>query len=80
VPPISTQVLAKGGYYLTRPSLFTYNATREELLASSKALFSVVKAGKVKIRINHTYPLSAAAKAHEDVAARKTTGSVVLLP
>ncbi len=80
VPPFSSQVLAKGGYYLTRPSLFHYNSTREELLASAKALFSVVKSGKVKIRVNHTYPLAEAAKAHEDVASRKTTGSVVLLP
>jgi NADPH2:quinone reductase len=80
VPPVTTAVLAKNGAFLTRPSLGVYNATREDLLASSRALFSVVKSGKVKIRINHTYPLVEAAKAHEDVAARKTTGSVILLP
>ncbi len=56
VPPVPMQVLAKGSYYLTRPSLANYNVTREELLTSAKALFSVVKSGKVKIRINHTYP------------------------
>jgi NADPH2:quinone reductase len=80
VPPLNLAVLAKGGFYITRPSLFTYNATREELLASSRALFSVVKSGKVKIRINHRYALADAAQAHEDAAARKTTGSIILTP
>ncbi|HEY1722595.1 MAG TPA: quinone oxidoreductase [Magnetospirillaceae bacterium] len=78
VPPVPTTTLVKRGIFLTRPSLFTYNGTREELVASSRALFGAVKSGKVKIRINHTYPLADAAKAHEDVAARKTTGSVIL--
>ncbi len=80
VPPISPAILAKRCTYLTRPSLFVYCATPELLRASAKELFKVVKSGAVKIRINHTYPLAEAARAHDDVAARRTTGSVVLLP
>ncbi len=80
VPPISPGILAKGSTYLTRPTLFVYNAARENLLASSRALFAVIRSGAVKIRVNHTYPLKEAARAHEDVAARRTTGSVVLTP
>jgi len=80
VPPFNLGNLARGCYYVTRPTLFVYNAARDDLLASARALFSVVKSGAVKIRINHTYPLAEAARAHEDVAARKTTGSVVLMP
>ncbi len=80
VPPVNLGVLAKGSYYITRPTLFVYNAKRDDLLASARALFSVVKSGAVKIRVNHTYPLAEAAQAQKDVAARKTTGSVVLMP
>jgi len=67
----------KGCIYITRPSLMVYNATREDLLASARALFDVVIAGHVKIEINQTYPLSDAAQAHADLEARKTTGSTV---
>jgi NADPH:quinone reductase len=80
VPPFNLSNLVKGSYYVTRPTMGTYQAHRDDLLASARALFSVVKSGKVKIRINHTYPLAEAAQAHADVAARKTTGSVVLMP
>jgi NADPH2:quinone reductase len=80
VPPVNPAILAKACTYLTRPTLFVYNATRDDLLKSANALFKVVKSGAVKIRINHTYPLAETARAHEDVAARKTTGSVVLVP
>jgi len=80
VPPVSPAILAKACTYLTRPSLGVYNGNREALLKSAGALFSVVKSGAVKIRVNHTYPLAETARAHEDVAARKTTGSVVLVP
>jgi len=79
VPPINPAILAKACTYLTRPTLFIYNSNREALLKSANALFSVVKSGAVKIRVNHTYPLAETARAHEDVAARKTTGSVVLI-
>ncbi len=71
---------AKGSLYLTRPSLVTYTATRKELEASAKALFTIVKSGKVKIEINQTYALKDAAKAHRDLESRKTTGSTILIP
>lgn len=81
VDKFETGVLAaKGSLYLTRPSLVTYTASREDLLASSAALFDVVQKGIVKIEINQTYPLSEAVQAHRDLEGRKTTGSTVLLP
>ena len=78
---MSPMELAKrGSLFLTRPSLFAYIAKREDLDAAARELFSVVKSGKVKLRIGQTYPLSEAAQAHRDLEARKTTGSTVLLP
>jgi len=71
---------AKGSLYVTRPTLMTYTARREELEAAAKELFDIVKSGKVKIEINQTYKLEDAAQAHRDLEARKTTGSTVLLP
>ena len=71
---------AKGSLYATRPTLVTYTAKREDLLANANELFDVVSKGIVKINVNHTYPLKDAAKAHADLEARKTTGSIVLLP
>ena len=71
---------AKGSLYVTRPTLMTYTATRPELLASARALFKMVGDGKVRIRVNQTYALKDAAQAQADMAARKTTGSTVLIP
>ena len=71
---------AKGSLYVTRPTLMTYTARREDLEAGAKELFDVVKSGKVKIEINQTYKLEDAAQAHRDLEARKTTGSTILLP
>jgi NADPH2:quinone reductase len=68
----------KGSLYVTRPTLFTYAAKRESLVAMAGELFDVVKSGAVKIEVHQTYPLKDAAKAHADLAARKTTGSTVL--
>ena len=80
VEPLNLGILAqKGSLYVTRPTLFTYAAKRENLLAMAKELFDVVLSGAVKIEVNQTYPLKDAAKAHVDLAARKTTGSTVLL-
>jgi NADPH2:quinone reductase len=73
-------LLQKGSLFLTRPTLNTYAASREALLSGARELFAVVKSGKVKIAINQTYPLREAAQAQIDLAARKTTGSTVLLP
>jgi NADPH2:quinone reductase len=81
VPPFNAGILAqKGSLFLTRPTLFTYTAQREDLLKAARELFAVVKSKAVKISINQTYPLSEAAQAHRDLEARKTTGSTVLLP
>jgi NADPH2:quinone reductase len=71
---------AKGSLFLTRPTLFNYTATPEDLAAAARDLFAVVKNKAVKISINQTYPLKEAAQAHCDLEARKTTGSTVLLP
>lgn len=71
---------AKGSLYFTRPTLFNYTITREELLESANALFDVVGKGVVKIAVNQTYPLKDAAQAHRDLQARKTTGSTVFIP
>jgi NADPH2:quinone reductase len=81
VPPFAPAVLgAKGSLFLTRPSLAAYTSTRKDLEASAKALFKVVKNGKVKIHIDQTYSLKDAAQAHRDLESRKTTGQTVLLP
>lgn len=81
VPPVNLGVLApKGSLYVTRPTLMTYTAKREDLVTTAAELFQMVGSGKVKIEVNQTYPLSETAQAHRDLEARKTTGSTVLLP
>ena len=70
----------KGSLYVTRPTLFTYVAGREDLLANANDLFDVVGKRAVKIPVNQTYPLAEAAQSHIDLESRKTTGSTVLLP
>ncbi|WP_417812991.1 quinone oxidoreductase family protein [Thalassospira alkalitolerans] len=80
VPPVPIKALAPGAYFLTRPSVFQYTATREELLATANELFDVLKSGAVKIDIAATYALSDAKQAHDDLEGRKTTGSVILKP
>jgi NADPH2:quinone reductase len=67
----------QGSLFLTRPTLNTYTAKREDLLTAANDLFDVVKRGIVKVAINQTYPLREAAQAHRDLQARKTTGSTV---
>lgn len=71
------QLAAKGSLYFTRPSLMTYTAARDDLLASANDLIDVVANGKVKISIDQTYPLSDAKQAHKDLESRKTTGSTI---
>ncbi|CAG0956012.1 partial Quinone oxidoreductase 1, partial [Anaerolineae bacterium] len=81
VPPVDTLELSRrGSLFLTRPTLFTYTAKRDELVQTANELFAMVTTGKVKIEVNQTYPLKDAAEAQLDLAARKTTGSTVLLP
>lgn len=81
VPAFSPMLLAqKGSLFMTRPTLFDYVSTASELRKTAGDLFKAVQSGKVKIEVSHTYPLRQAARAHRDLAARKTTGSIVLLP
>ena len=81
VPPISPLVLsAKGSLYLTRPTLMAYTATRAELLECARDLFAVLRAGVIAPSISARYPLADAAQAHRDLEARRTTGSLLLLP
>jgi len=81
VPPFDILMLsAKGSLYATRPTLATYTAKREDLVASANDLFDVVSRGIVKIKVNQTYPLKEAVQAHLDLEGRKTTGSTILLP
>jgi NADPH2:quinone reductase len=70
----------KGSLYATRPTLFTYVATRERLEANANELFSMVESGKVTIPVEQTVPLSDAAEAHRALEGRRTTGATVLLP
>ena len=80
VPAIEPLLLnQKGSLFLTRPSLGAYAATREELLWRSGDLFKWILDGSLKLRIEHTYPLANARKAHEDLEGRKTTGKLLLL-
>lgn len=81
VPPFDPiQLSQKGSLYLTRPMLFHYIATREELIDQSAAVFGMIAAGKLKLRIEHTYPLAEAQQAHRDLEGRKTTGKLLLIP
>ena len=68
-----------GSLYVTHPSLPDYTATRAELLTTAHDLFNMVASGKVRIEISRTYPLAEAARAHVDLEARRTTGSIVLI-
>jgi NADPH2:quinone reductase len=78
IGPVDIGILAgKGSLYLTRPTLNTYTASREDLLTAANDLFDVVQKGAVKLAINQTYPLRDAAQAHRDLQDRKTTGSTV---
>jgi NADPH:quinone reductase len=79
VPPFDLSLL-KGSLFATRPSLMPYTATAEALRTNAADLFSQVAAGKITIRVNQTYALEEAARAHRDLEARKTTGSSILIP
>ncbi len=79
--PVDVGILAaKGSLFLTRPSLGTYTAKREDLVKTANDLFDVVKSGAVKINVSQTFPLKNAADSHRALEGRKTTGSVVLVP
>jgi NADPH2:quinone reductase len=81
VPPVDLIVLSqKGSLYVTRPTLFAYIASRDELVERSGAVFGMMAMGKLKLRIEHTYPLAEAQRAHRDLEGRKTTGKLLLIP
>ena len=81
VPPFDPIMLTqKGSLFLTRPSLPNYIATRDELEARANTLFSMIAAKKLKLRIEHIYPLAEAQQAHRDLEGRKTTGKLLLIP
>ncbi len=79
--PLDLQTLSvRGSLYLTRPTLFTYTATTEELRQSSADLFTRIQAGHIKVEIGQRYALSDIQQAHRDLEGRKTSGSTVILP
>jgi NADPH2:quinone reductase len=81
VAPFDPQVLnAKGSLFLTRPSLFHYIATRDDLVRRAGEVLGWIQKGELKIRIGATFPLGEAAQAHRDLEGRRTTGKVLLLP
>lgn len=80
-PSLDPQALnAKGSLFLTRPSLFHYIATREDLMQRANEVLGWIAAGKLKLRIDKTFPLAEAGKAHEALASRGTTGKLLLIP
>ncbi len=80
-PDVNPGLLSqKGSLFFTRPTLMTYTAKREDLVASANALFDVVGSGAVKVEIHQTFPLADAAEAHRALEGRKTTGSTLLMP
>jgi len=81
VPPFDiSQLAVKGSLFLTRPTLFSYTARREDLEEGARELFEMISTGKVKAGAPRTWPLARAVEAHQALEARKTTGSNVLLP
>jgi NADPH:quinone reductase len=81
LPSIDSQELAsRGSLFFTRPTLFSYIGKRSDLEAMSAELFDVLVSGKVKTSVNQRYALADVAKAHEDLEARRTTGSTILVP
>lgn len=81
VEPVSPLDLMRGGsLFLTRPTLFDYVATREELESRAAALFELIASDRLDVRIGDEYPLAEAAEAHRALESRKTTGKVLLIP
>jgi NADPH2:quinone reductase len=80
VDPFPPTILAqKGSLFLTRPTMYDYVATREELETAAKDLFDMVASGKVKIEVKQRFALKDAAEAHRALEARRTSGSTVLV-
>jgi len=81
VPPFDLILLSqKGSLFVTRPTLGHYTATRDELAGRAEAVFTMIASAKLRLRIEHTYPLKDAQQAHRELEGRKTTGKVLLIP
>jgi NADPH:quinone reductase len=81
VPPFDLiELSTKGSLFVTRPTLKHYVQTREDLVARSTEVFHAVAAGKLKVRMEYTYPLADVRQAHIDLAGRKTTGKLLVIP
>ena len=80
VPSIDPRVLGNGSKFLTRPGLGDYTANREELDKRAGAVLGWVQSGQLKLRVEHTFTLSDAPEAHRQLAARATTGKIILTP
>jgi NADPH2:quinone reductase len=80
VPPFDLQRLRPGSRYVTRPNLGDYTHTRAELLARCSQVLGAAADGSLQVRVGHRYPLGEARQAHEDLAARRTTGKLLLVP
>jgi NADPH2:quinone reductase len=81
VPPFDPgKLAAKGSLFLSRPSLAHYTLERSELLQRANDIFNWTAAGKLKVRIDKTFPMAEAAESHRQLEGRKTTGKVILLP
>jgi NADPH:quinone reductase len=79
VPPFELTAL-KGSLFATRPSLLAYTAATQDLEQNAAELFGMVLSKRIRISVNHRYPLAHAADAHRDLEARRTTGSIILVP
>ena len=80
VPPVDPAKLSeKGSLFMARTTLAHFTATRQELLARTGALFGMIAAGKLKLRIAKTYPFSEAVQAHRDLEARNVVGKLLLI-
>jgi NADPH2:quinone reductase len=81
VPPFSlSELQRRGSLFATRPTLNDYTSKRRDLVSAADAMFSAVISGSLKVPIHHAYALKDAAKAHQDLESRKTTGASILKP
>jgi NADPH2:quinone reductase len=81
VPPIDPQILATGGsLFFTRPTLASYVITRDELLTRAGSVLGAIERGELKLNVEQELPLAQAARAHELLASRRTSGKLLLLP
>ena len=80
VPPVDLSIFAGRSLFLTRPGLPVYTATRDELMWRANDILGWIRAGELKLRIGHEFPLSEAAEAHRQLQGRETTGKVMLTP